>query len=162
MFLSLLPVKPDPCDPCRIGDDAVAMIQHFEGYSPFVYEDVAGKKTIGFGHLILKGEIFPEPLLPGEADELLRKDMGRTVDGVNHLVAVSLKQNQFDSLVSFTFNLGTGALGTSTLLKRVNAQRHAEVPPQFLRWDKARLNGKLQPVRGLTIRRETEAKLYGH
>jgi lysozyme len=158
ILLALTPVDKSTCDPCQPSDAGVTLIQHFEGYEPFIYDDVAGKKTLGFGHLILKGERFPEPLLPDEADTLLRKDLRRTVDGVNRAVAIRLRQNQFDSLTSFTFNVGTGALQSSTLLRRVNAGRHAEVPPQFLRWDKA--GGK--QVRGLTIRREAEAGLYAN
>ena len=148
------------CRPCRVSPAGIGLIQHFEGYSPFVYEDVAGKKTIGFGHLILPGERFREPMLPKEATRLLEKDVGRTVSGVNRAVRVTLRQGQADSLHSFAFNLGTGALQSSTLLGRVNAGRHADVPGQFLRWNKARVDGVLQPVRGLTRRREAEVEFY--
>ncbi len=161
ILLALAPAKHAPqCGPCEASDRAEALIQDFEGYEPFIYRDVAGKETIGFGHLVRKDERFSQPILPDEAEKLLRKDMNRTVDGVNDLVDVELKQNQFDALICFTFNLGTGSLGSSTLLKRVNAERHREVPSQFLRWNKARVDGQLQPVKGLTIRREAEADLY--
>jgi lysozyme len=156
LLIALTPVSTQECGPCEVSDSGVALIQHFEGYSPFAYEDVAGKKSIGFGHLMLKGERFEEPLLPDEADDLMRNDLDRTVDGVNDLLEVDLKQNQFDSLVSFSFNVGTGAFESSTLLRRVNAERHREVPAQFLRWNRA--GGKVS--RGLTIRRETEARYY--
>ena len=158
VILALTPVDTTVCGPCEAGDQGVNLIQHFEGYSPFVYRDVAGKATIGFGHLILPGQHFDEPMLPDEGDTLLRKDLERTVSGVNDLIDIRLKQNQFDAIVCFTFNMGTGRLESSTLLKLVNEGRHAEVPAQFLRWDRA--GGR--PVKGLTIRREAEAELYAY
>ncbi|MBP3955379.1 lysozyme [Gemmata sp. G18] len=148
------------CRPCKVSPAGIGLIQHFEGYSPFVYEDVAGKKTIGFGHLILPGERFREPMLPDEATKLLEKDAARTVSGVNRMVRVPLRQGQADSLHSFAFNLGTGALQSSTLLKRVNSGRHADVPGEFLLWNKARVGGVLRVFPGLTRRREAESEFY--
>lgn len=148
------------CRPCQCSRAGIELIQHFEGYSPFVYEDVAGKKTVGFGHLIVDGEQFDEPLLPEEASELLRKDVAVAERGVNRATRITLRQSQFDALTDFAFNLGTGALQSSTLLRRVNAETHDEVPAQFLRWNKARVNGVMQPVRGLTRRREAEVEFY--
>jgi GH24 family phage-related lysozyme (muramidase) len=66
-------------------------------------------------------------------------------------------QNQFDALVSFAYNVGTGALSGSTLLKKHNAGEYLEAQEQFLRWDKAA--GKV--LAGLIKRRAHEAALYG-
>ena len=75
---------------------------------------------------------------------------------VDTYVEVPLKQNQFDSLVAWTFNLGPNALASSTLLKVLNAGNYEEVPAQIKRWNKA--NGKV--LEGLVRRREAEALLF--
>jgi lysozyme len=143
---------------CQASDTAYAVIQHFEGYSPFVYKDAAGLDTIGFGHLIQPGHenTFPVPLLPEEAQKLLAQDVRYSVKSVNRLIKIPVRQHNADALISFTFNLGPGALSKSTLLKRVNAGRHDQVPDEIRKWVYA--GGK--KLRGLEIRREAEAALY--
>jgi lysozyme len=69
---------------------------------------------------------------------------------------VPLTDGQFDALVSFTFNLGSGALQRSTLRRKVNREEHDEVPEQFMRWVWA--GGR--KLRGLMRRREKELLLY--
>lgn len=154
------PPSIDCFDNCQISPAGLEMVMTFEGYSPFIYKDSAGLATIGFGHLIRPGEKFTQPFLPESAEELLQKDMKGTVRGVNRRVSIELRQARFDALCSFTFNLGEGALSGSTLLKRVNARRHEEVPFELMKWNKVRKNGVLVVVRGLTLRREAEATLY--
>lgn len=145
-----------PCrSNCKTSEDGVSLIAYFEGYSPVVYEDAAGYPTIGYGHLILRGEKFTY-LDPLSARKLLKTDIGRHERPVNRMVKVPLQQNQFDAIVSFTFNLGEGALQSSTLLKRVNAERHEDVPNQLNRWIFA--GGK--KLQGLVLRREAEAVMY--
>lgn len=91
-----------------------------------------------------------------EADMFLRQDLEvyeKAVDGLQ----VCKTQGQFDALVDFAYNLGTGALKSSTLLKRIKAgSSEAEIRYQFSRWNKA--GGKALP--GLTIRRQWEANRY--
>lgn len=91
-----------------------------------------------------------------DAEKLLRKDTKIAVSGVNRQTNVRLNSNQADALISFTYNVGEGALKKSTLLKKVNQERHDEVPPEFLKWNKA--GGKV--IKGLTRRRIAEADLY--
>jgi Phage lysozyme len=67
---------PTPCvDNCAVSDAGLALLKHFEGYSPIVYEDAAGYPTIGFGHLIKPGEKIEEPLLGDAAERLLQDDV---------------------------------------------------------------------------------------
>lgn len=141
---------------CIPSDDGIRLISSFEGYSPFSYEDVVGVRTLGFGHAIKRGEHFKEPLLPPDAYTLLKSDANISGKAVNRSVGVPLRQTQFDAVNSFTFNLGAGSLAKSTMLKRINAKRHKDVPGEMLKWNKA--GG--EPVRGLTLRRETEGALY--
>jgi lysozyme len=135
---------------------AFRVIKHFEGYSPIIYKDAAGYDTIGFGHLIKPGEKIPEPLLGEAAERLLEKDVRPKVAAVNARVSVPLFQGQFDTVVSWTYNLGEGTLQNSTMLKRINAGRHGEVPGQMKRWNRA--GGRV--LKGLERRREAEAALY--
>lgn len=153
-----LPLQNQKCnDNCQLSDGGVAIIRTFEGYSPFVYKDSAGLDTIGYGHLITKNSPkFNIPLLPREADALLRKDTKIAVNAVNKAVTVPIKQHQADPLISFTFNVGGGAFAKSTLVKKINYNLHMETEKEFLRWNKA--GGK--PVTGLSNRRAAEAEIY--
>ncbi|MNE63248.1 Lysozyme RrrD [compost metagenome] len=96
-----------------------------------------------------------------EADRLLSVDLAEFEKRVARLVKVSLSDNQFGALVSFAFNLGLGALSSSTLLKKINGKAPiAEIGKSWLQWDKARVKGVLTPLRGLTIRRQAEFDLF--
>lgn len=127
---------------------------------PFPYKDIAGIETVGYGYVLRPGDKFDYPLLPLDADALLKKTMGRFERDINRFVTIRLYQNQFDAVASLTYNIGSEALRGSTVLKRINAAQHAQVPDGFLMWNKARIGGVLQPVYGLTLRRKEEAKLY--
>ena len=132
------------------------LIRNFEGFVDHVYKDAVGYPTIGIGHLIRAGEIFPEKITEVEAYDILAKDLKEAEDAVNKMVKVPLRQNQFDALVSFAFNLGAGNLASSTLLKMVNASDFNNAAGQFVRWNRA--GGKV--LAGLTRRREAEAALF--
>lgn len=132
------------------------LIAQFEGFSPTVYADAAGLPTIGYGHLLRAGERFDAPISRAQAEDLLRADVGLAERSVQRWIGVPLSQPQFDALVSFTFNLGGGALQRSTLRQKVNRAEHDEVPQEFMRWVWAggrRLNGLIR-------RRQAEAMLY--
>ena len=75
---------------------------------------------------------------------------------MNARMSVLLFQGQFDAVLSWTYNLGEGALKSSTMLKKINAARHDEVPAQIKQWNRA--GGKV--LKGLERRREAEAVLY--
>jgi lysozyme len=90
------------------------------------------------------------------AQALLSKDVWSAERSVLRLIKVPLTDGQFDALVSFTFNLGGGALQRSTLRRKVNREEHGEVPEQLMRWVWA--GGKR--LRGLSRRRKAEAALY--
>lgn len=140
----------------QTGRDGIQLIKEFEGLRLSRYQDIVGKWTIGYGHLILANESFPKPITEQQAEELLRKDLATSESGVNRLVKVKLSQYQFDALVSFTFNLGVGNLQSSTLLKKLNAGDYAGAANELTRWNKA--GGK--EVAGLTRRRAAERKLF--
>jgi GH24 family phage-related lysozyme (muramidase) len=83
-------------------------------------------------------------------------DLHEAEEAVDRLVTAPLNQNEFDALVSFTFNLGEGNLKKSTLLKYLNQMRYEDAANEFPRWNRA--GGQILP--GLTRRREAEKRLF--
>ena len=132
-------------------------ITRHEGCELEVYDDVAGYPTIGVGHLIRDDDPdFSGGITRDEAIELLKKDVEHAENCVESYVKVPLTQSQFDTLVSFVFNVGGGAFKDSTLLRLLNQEQYGEVPAQLQRWNKA--GG--QVVQGLINRREAESALW--
>lgn len=139
------------------------MIGQFEGLRLTAYYDQVGVLTIGYG---TTNSVLPPSMKfgPGttitqaQAVALLQYAVNTTFGPkVNALVQVPLSQNQFDSLVSFAYNLGAGSLASSTLLRLLNAGQIGAAQKQFLVWNKA---GGVA-VRGLTNRRLGEAVNFG-
>ncbi len=96
----------------------INLIKSFEGCRLTSYRDVAGIWTIGYGHT---GNIAPGMCISQEqAEAFLKSDLARFEECVNRGVTVPLTQDMFDALVSFTYNVGTGALQRSTLLCKLN------------------------------------------
>lgn len=140
----------------HISDSGLALIQHFEGFSPRVYMCPAGYETIGYGHMVRTGEEFRDGITRRWATKLLRRDVRVAECVVLRLIEVPLSDGQFDALVSFTFNVGAGALQRSTLRRVVNREEHDEVPRQLMRWIYA--GGRR--LKGLVQRRQAEAERY--
>lgn len=142
----------------HISKDGLDLICRVEGFSPVIYICPAGYPTIGYGHLITEAnkERFLDGVDEDEALELLRSDVGKAERAVLRLIAVPLTQGQFDALVSFTFNLGSGALQRSTLRRKVNREEHDDVPAELMKWVWA--GGR--KLKGLIKRRKAEAAIY--
>jgi GH24 family phage-related lysozyme (muramidase) len=142
----------------HITEEGLDLIKRFEGFSPTIYICPAGYSTIGYGHVVLDEEKdrFAAGIDQEQSEELLRCDAQVAERAVLRLITVPLTDGQFDALVSFTFNLGSGALQRSTLRRKVNRGAHGEVPAQLMRWVWAR--GKR--LKGLSIRRAAESKTY--
>ncbi len=143
---------------CHITQNGINLIKAFEGFEPKIYLDSAGFPTIGYGHLLRKGEdeMFKNGISPEAGEALLIKDVLFAEQAVLRLTRVPLTDGQFDAFTSFTFNLRSGALQRSTLCRKVNREEHEDVPEQLMHWVWAggrRLRG---PVR----RREAEARSY--
>ena len=139
----------------NISQTGLALIKHFEGYFPKPYLCPAGVKTIGYGHVIWPGETYTH-LTESQATQLLLKDLYQAERAVKRLIKTALTQGQFDALVSFTFNLGSGSLQRSTLRRKINRGDHKDAPAEFLKWSKC--HGRV--LRGLLRRRQAEARLY--
>jgi len=130
-------------------------IKAVEGMKLTRYKDSAGLWTIGVGHLIKPFENYTT-ITEAEAMRLLAEDVAEAEIAVNRYVKVPLTQNQFDALVSFVFNVGSGAFRRSTLLTKLNAGDYAGAAAQFPAWRKA--GGVV--VSGLVNRRNKEVALF--
>lgn len=135
---------------------ALQFIEEQEGCELEVYKDVAGYPTIGVGHLIKKGEDFSNGITIEEAYTLLHKDLLPTAASIMRLIKVPLSNNQYTALLSFTFNLGGGALQRSTLRSRLNREEYVGAAQEFPKWCWA--GGR--KIRGLYLRRLREQKLF--
>ena len=120
----------------QITQEGLDLIKRFEGFSPTIYICPAGYPTIGYGHVVRGDErdLFADGIDEQKAEDLLQRDVRWAERGVLRLIDVPLTDGQFDALVSFTFNLGTGALQRSTLRRKVNREEHEQVPHEFMRW----------------------------
>ena len=134
--------------------DAYELIKQFEGLRLEAYLCPAGIWTIGYGHT---SGVSPNSFITiQEADEYLHRDVA-TIEMQLNKLNLSLRQCQWDAIVSFVFNVGIGTFKASTLLAkiRINPDDNS-IMDEFLRWVYA--NGKV--MRGLQKRRLTEMKLY--
>lgn len=143
----------------QTSDKGIALIKQFEGCKLTAYQDSVGVLTIGYGWT---QPVDGKPIRAGmtikqeTAERLLKTGLVSYESDVSRLVKVGLTQGQFDALVSFTYNLGSKSLSTSTLLRKLNAGDYAGAADEFLRWNKA--GGKV--LNGLTRRREAERALF--
>lgn len=143
----------------RLSYAGLAAIKRHEGLRLAAYQDVAGVWTIGYGTTYYRNgdKVRPgDAITADEAEALLRDQLEDYADSVRTLVQVPLSQAQFDALVSWTYNLGAGALRDSTMLKRLNAGDYAGAADEMLRW----VHAGGRPVAGLRNRREAERAMF--
>ncbi|HBN5750991.1 lysozyme [Citrobacter sp. Cf093] len=143
-------------------EKGIRLIKQFEGCRLTAYPDpgTGGDPwTIGYGwtHPVDGKPVKPGMTIDQEtADRLLKTGLVSYENDVLKLVRVKLTKGQFDALVSFAYNVGSRALSTSTLLKKLNAGDIKGAADEFLRWNKA--GGKEMP--GLTKRRKAEREVF--
>lgn len=145
----------------KTSDRGIGLIKQFEGFSANVYVCPAGKKTVGYGHVVRKNESFSESLTESMATDLLIEDLSsRYEPPILGLVDVPMTQNQFDALVCFVFNVGAANFESSTLLKKLNKEDYTGAADEFLKWTKATVNGVKKELAGLVKRRNAERDLF--
>lgn len=164
-----LPVKPEASRPyqgwmvgksnpspkqMRVSNEGVIFIKRWEGFRSKPYVCDGGVLTIGYGHThdVREGQRVTEL----EADQMLRRDLDYYATKVADVIHITLNQNQFDALVSLTYNIGVPAFAKSTLLKKLNEGNFHAAGEQFTRWVHAK--GKKLP--GLIRRRSEEQEMF--
>lgn len=145
----------------NIDDKGVELITKYEGFRNKPYLCSANVPTIGYGTTRypngVKVTLNDSIITKEQALEYFKHDVNRFELDVDVLCTDNLTQNQFNALVSFCYNLGSGALKQSTLLKKVNANPNdITIKDEFLKWVYV---GKTK-LKGLINRRGEEAQLY--
>lgn len=142
-----------------LSNNGMSLLEQFEGLRLEAYLDSASIYTIGYGTIkypdgskVKKGD----KITKAQAKEHKLHDLKDFESTVNTSVTVPLTQNQYDALVSLSYNIGSGAFKNSTLLKKLNSGDYKGAAEQFLAWNKA--GGK--KVQGLVNRREAERNLF--
>lgn len=145
----------------NLSDEGFRLIKSFEGYHRRLpngdcttYRCPAHVLTIGYGCTvgISDGMVWTE----AQAEEALKREIAKHEAAVTRLVTVDLNQNEYDALVSFSYNCGIGALSKSSLLKKLNANDRLGAAKQFERWTR----GGGRVLKGLVARRKREAALF--
>lgn len=142
----------------KVNAATLAEIKRSEGLRLQAYPDPGSSNgdpwTIGYGST--KGVKRGMVITQAEADARLVADLTHAENTVERLVKVPLNDNQFGALVSFVFNVGSGAFEKSTLLRLLNEGQYAAVPAQLARWNK----NDEKVMDGLSKRRAREAALW--
>lgn len=137
-----------------INSAGLDLIKKAEGLRLQPYLDTGGVWTCGYGHI--RGVTEHTHCTPEIAEAWLEADLQHAEESVSDLVKVKLTDNQFAALVSFTFNVGRGALAKSTLLRKLNEGGYSLVPACLKSWIFD--NGKV--IKGLVARRDAECNLW--
>lgn len=144
-----------------ISERGLDLIKSFEGLHKkksdgyvHAYLDPVGIPTIGWG--CTKNVKMGMKRTEAECEKMLMKEVAQFEDAVERLVKVPLNENQFAALVSFSYNVGSGALAKSTLLRELNRGNYDTVPSQLMRW----VNAGGKKFSGLARRRAAEAALW--
>lgn len=137
------------------------MIKQWEGCKLTAYRCPAGILTIGYGHT--GPDVAPGmTITQAEANRLFDQDIKKFADKMAPLVAgIPLNGNQFDALISLSYNIGSLSAKAPTLLRKVKANPNdSTIREEFLKHVNARVNGVLKPLPGLVKRRTAEANHY--
>ncbi|MBS1075561.1 lysozyme [Gluconobacter sp. Dm-73] len=136
----------------------------FEGFCATPYVCPAGYWTIGYGsRWLANGQPVTArtpPIDRATADSLLLRTVTGLDAALSRLVQVSLSDVQRAALLSWQYNVGTAAVESSTLLRKLNAGDYAGAADELLRWDKATVQGHLVELDGLKTRRSLERAVF--
>ena len=144
----------------NINAGGLSIITASEGFVPTPYRCPGGHASIGYGSTrLLDGSrvtMDSKAVTKDEAKALLRRHLDHVESDILRLIRVPLNENEFSSLCSWTYNLGSGRLQSSTLRARLNRNNRLGAANEFSRW--VRAGGRV--LRGLVIRREVERQLF--
>lgn len=145
----------------RVPKTSIDLIKSFEGLYLKPYLDPIGIPTIGYGTIQYpdnkKVTMKDRAVTEDEATSYLEYEVSKKANEIDKMLKVKVNENERAALICFAYNVGTGALQKSTLLKLLNSNAdRIAVADQFLKWNKA--GGKELP--GLTRRRQAERSLF--
>ena len=148
----------------QLSQDGLDFIKRREALFLKAYRDVAGIWTIGYGTIRINGRAVQpgDTCTEEQAAQWIADECAVHEDALNRALAnVTLAQNQFDSLVSMSYNIGSAGILSSTLVKTIQAGGTV-IQDYFTRWSKARdpKTGQLVVVQGLLNRRMMEWQMY--
>ena len=140
-------------------EDAVALIKQSEGFSACAYKCLAGRNTIGYGHVISSKNISSK-ITEAEATSLLKRDLVIYSHYINQRVKAPLTQGQYDSLCSLVYNWGCLNFGRSKGLRFLNQGQYTLAATEFFSKEKGVVRVKNKFIPGLYKRRIAELKLW--
>jgi lysozyme len=144
----------------KTGQAGIDLIKRFEGFSSTPYLCPADVPTIGYGNTRRfdgsRVAMDDEPISEADGEALLAHELLSFERSVDKLITAELTQVMFDALVSFTYNLGSGNLQSSTLRMKLNRGHYEGAADEFPKWRKA--GGRV--LQGLVRRRIAERKLF--
>ncbi len=142
----------------QVNAEGRALIKRAEGLALDAYQDSRGRWVIGYGHLHVahKGMTITE----SEADGFLARDITEAEKIVSQNVKVALNENEFSALASFVINIGEKNFRKSQVLRRLNRNDRMGAADAFDWWTKARIDGRLTELQGVTWRRAEERALF--
>lgn len=145
----------------KVSKDGQKLIKWFEKLRLTAYPDF-GVWSIGWGSRASAN--YPYSISSLKAEELFQKDIKRVEKCLNQIVVrQDVKQQEFDAIASWVYNVGEGAAISSTLIRKYNlGEPDREVAAEFLRWVHVTdpKSGKKLRKPGLMSRREAERKLF--
>ncbi|MGV2828866.1 lysozyme [Myxosarcina sp. GI1(2024)] len=146
----------------QISKRTLQLIREFEGFRARAYLDTDGTPVIGYGLSKVNGKkvALGDRISVKSAERALSKQVKTIQQQIDSAVTVELNENQLGALSSIVFNVGTGFIHQSTLIKKLNAGDYQGAANEFLRWNKANVGGRLVPLSGLSRRRQAEKELF--
>lgn len=146
-------------DQMSLSAEGLTLICNFEGLHLKAYDDGRGVWTIGFGTTFYPNQMKVkkgDTCTVAQAKMYMLESLKKFEHTVNETVSIQLHQNQFDALVSLTYNIGSNAFKKSTLVKKLNTQDIQGAAHQFDVW----VNAGGKKMQGLVNRRAQEKALF--
>lgn len=153
---------PKSRQPKPVSIHAIKIIKEFEGFESQAYIDTDGRPVIGYGlaNINNKPVKIGDRITLNQAEAELNKQLQKIQQELDQTVKVKLSDRQKSALASLAFNVGVKFIQDSTLVSKLNAGDYHGAANEFLRWDKANIQGSYLQLPGLTRRRQAERQLF--
>jgi lysozyme len=158
-YIAPTPIEPQPKPVSKF---AINLIKEFEGFKDYAYIDTDGTPVIGYGLSRIGGlpVQIGDRISPTQADAALNAHLREIDRELDEVIKVDLSDRQLSAVISLAYNVGVDGIKSSTLVEKINAEDYVGAADEFLRWDKANMQGVLLQMPGLTRRRAAERQLF--